>query len=119
MLALGACLGGARDPAEQIAAGGVVYRARCVRCHEQEGGIGTALHPEVLFAYGTPQRLVDYVKLAMPYDSVGVLEEGEYWDVVAYLLDAAGLKLDRWFTPADQYFSLSLARLRIRARASL
>jgi len=26
------------------------------------------------------------------------------------LLDAAGLRLERWFTPADEYFSLSLAR---------
>ena len=31
---------------------------------------------------------------------------------IEYLLDGAGLKLDRWFTPADEYFSLSLARLR-------
>ena len=31
---------------------------------------------------------------------------------IEYLLDGAGLKLDRWFTPADEYFSLSLARRR-------
>ena len=55
-------------------------------------GIGPALHPEVLCAYGTPRRLVDYVKLAMPYDSLGSLDEAEYWDVVAYLLDEAGLR---------------------------
>lgn len=92
VLALGACAGGARDPAEQIVAGAEVYRARCVRCHEREGGIGPALSPQVLFAYGTPQRLVDYVTLAMPYDSAGTLHEEEYWDVVAYLLDGAGLR---------------------------
>ena len=93
LLALGGCAGGARDPAEQIAAGGAVYQAHCVRCHEQAGGIGPALHPEVLFAYGSPQHLVDYIKLAMPYDSVGSLNEDEYWDVVAHLLDRTSLRI--------------------------
>ncbi len=31
---------------------------------------------------------------------------------IEHLLDAAGLRLERWFTPANGYFSLSLARRR-------
>ncbi len=76
---------------EQVQRGGETYRARCASCHEEDGGTGPRLTGAVLGAYGSPQRLFDYTRLAMPYDAPGALSPGEYWDVVAFMASSRRL----------------------------
>lgn len=39
-------------------------------------------------SYGDTDRLYDYVSRTMPFDDAGSLSEEQYWEVIAYLLDA-------------------------------
>lgn len=87
--------GAASDPAEQIAAGGDVYRDACASCHgpEGEGGTGPVVigGSRRIASYETTTRLYDYVSRTMPFDEPGTLDEDEYWNVIAFLLDRNGL----------------------------
>lgn len=49
-------------------------------------------------SYETTERLYDYVSRTMPFDAPGSLDEQQYWDAVAYLLDENEL------LPADTVF---------------
>jgi len=82
----------ARQP-DQVAAGAAVYAAWCASCHgsELEGGRGSALDPATLASYRSADRLVRFVRISMPQDDPGGLSEQEYYDVVAFLLDANGM----------------------------
>ena len=42
-------------------------------------------------SYGDTDRLYDYVSRTMPFDDAGSLSEQQYWDSIAYLLDANDL----------------------------
>ena len=70
--------------------GAAVWGAHCQACHAQ-GGIGTRLTRTGLASYRSPERLVDYTRLAMPYGMGGVLTDDEYRAVVAYMLHEHGL----------------------------
>ena len=39
-------------------------------------------------SYESTTRLYDYISRTMPFDNPGTLSEQEYWDVIAFLLDA-------------------------------
>jgi mono/diheme cytochrome c family protein len=90
----------ARQP-DQVAAGAAVYDAWCASCHgtELEGGRGSALDAATLATNRSADRLVRFVRISMPQDDPGVLSEQEYYDVVAFLLDANGMNPDG--TPLD------------------
>ncbi|HEX2711093.1 MAG TPA: cytochrome c, partial [Candidatus Acidoferrales bacterium] len=79
----------------QVAIGKAVFLAKCARCHGQkgEGYIGrTLVAPyDPLAGYRTADSLFTYVSKAMPFDNPGSLKEQEYWDVIAFLLDANGV----------------------------
>lgn len=85
--ALCAC-GGADTPAAQLARGADAYAAHCRSCHEVAGGIGVALTDAVIASYGTADRLLVYLRVAMPYGAPGSLAAGTYRDIVAYLASA-------------------------------
>ena len=77
---------------EQTDRGGMVFANVCAKCHGQQGQgdqaprlIGT---PNGLAEYKTVQGLFDYVSSQMPNDTPGSLKSEEYWDVLAYILDA-------------------------------
>ena len=78
------------SPGEQNALGAAVWEAHCQACHA-EGGIGTRLTRPVLASRRSPELLVDYTRLAMPYGMGGTLTDDEYRAVVAYLLHEHGL----------------------------
>jgi mono/diheme cytochrome c family protein len=82
----------AQSQDEQVAAGRDVYAAECARCHGEqgEGGTGPVLigGSRRIASYGDTERLYDYVSRTMPFDDAGSLSEEEYWDSIAYLLDA-------------------------------
>ena len=77
---------------DQTDRGRTVYANACAKCHGQQGQgdqgprlIGTVTGlPE----YKTAQGLFDYVSSQMPNDTPGSLKAEEYWDVLAYILDA-------------------------------
>jgi mono/diheme cytochrome c family protein len=82
----------AQPQEEQVAAGRDVYRAECAKCHGEqgEGGTGPVLigGSRRIASYGDTDRLYDYVSRTMPFDDAGSLSEEQYWDSIAYLLDA-------------------------------
>ncbi len=93
LVTLSAALAGCgREPSphEQNAQGVAVWETYCQACHTQ-GAIGTRLTLSGLASYGSPARLVDYTRLAMPYGMGGALTDDEYRAVVAYLLHEHGL----------------------------
>lgn len=81
-----------RSQVEQVAAGRDVYVAECAKCHGEqgEGGTGPVLigGSRRIASYENTTRLYDYVSRTMPFDNAGSLSEEEYWDSIAYLLDA-------------------------------
>lgn len=81
------------SPGEQNALGAAVWEAQCRACHAQ-GGIGARLSRTGLASYRSTERLVDYIRLAMPYGMGGALTDDEYRAVVAYLLHEHGLLPD-------------------------
>ena len=85
----------AQSQDEQVAAGRDVYVAECASCHgdEGEGGTGPVLigGSRRIASYGDTDRLYDYVSRFMPFDDAGSLSEEQYWDSIAYLLDANDL----------------------------
>jgi cytochrome c len=82
----------AQSQDEQVAAGRDLYVAECAKCHgdQGEGGTGPLLigSSRRIASYGDTDRLYDYVSRTMPFDDAGSLSEEEYWDSIAYLLDA-------------------------------
>jgi mono/diheme cytochrome c family protein len=70
----------------QAARGAELYRASCGNCHEQGSLVGQG------FAESWNGRrtydLYALVRSTMPLDKPGGLKDGEYLDVIAYLLEA-------------------------------
>jgi mono/diheme cytochrome c family protein len=72
-----------------------VYAAECAQCHGENGEGGTG--PLVIggnkriASYESTERLYDYVSRTMPFDEPGTLTPEQYWNVIAYLLDANDL----------------------------
>lgn len=79
----------------QVERGRAIFAARCAKCHgaEGQGGEGPRLigPAPVLAGYPTAQHLFEFVRSDMPADAPGTLSEAEYWDVLAFVLDANGL----------------------------
>jgi thiosulfate dehydrogenase len=75
------------------ARGGVVFAARCARCHGASGqGIppATPLWGARSFAIGASLSWIDraasFIRYNMPFDSAGVLSDQQAYDVAAYIL---------------------------------
>jgi cytochrome c len=98
----------------QAHAGAVVYASICVTCHGEqfEGKDGPPLAGpgNALGDYRTVRRLFDYVASYMPDDDPGSLSEREYYDVVAFVLQANGLNPNGITLSASTLDDLSLNR---------
>ncbi|MCL6554013.1 MAG: c-type cytochrome [Firmicutes bacterium] len=78
---------------EQVVRGREIFALQCSRCHGDQGqgtedgprlvGPGNGLH-----GYQTAQKLFEFVRSEMPATAPGSLQAQEYWDVLAFLLDA-------------------------------
>jgi mono/diheme cytochrome c family protein len=110
---LGTTLAFTRD---QVAAGARTYKRQCARCHGVDGAgkddqyqglrapelIGTSALPcrprpfQKIRKdnFRTPKDIYDYVSATMPADQPAILDAEEYWDVIAYLLNANGRETD-------------------------
>lgn len=82
---------------EQVHAGSFVWEAHCARCHDFDrlrpgfSRYGGDIRERELAWHGTTELLAHYVINYMPFDKPNTLTEAEYDEVLAYLLDRAGL----------------------------
>ena len=84
--------GGSGGGSETSAIDGAwAYTARCSYCHDVPNGIGAALTPGVLAAYGTVGRLDSYLRVAMPHEAPGSLPAAEYEAILLYLVESREL----------------------------
>ncbi len=95
-LAPGACGGSGSGGSDETqgapaADGAQAYTVRCSYCHDVPNGIGAALTPGVLAAYGTVGRLDSYLRVAMPHESPGSLPSAEYEAILRYLIESRKL----------------------------
>lgn len=96
---------GLLDGSGTVAAGRVVFAARCSKCHGEkgEGAVGPALvGGQGTLATAKPLKTVgsfwpysttawDYINRAMPFDQPGLLKPPEVYAVVAYVLNLNGI----------------------------
>lgn len=99
---------------DQLASGKGVFLARCAQCHGDlgQGGTGRVLVApwNPLAGYRTADKLFAYVSRAMPYDNPGALKEQDYWDVIAFLLDANGTLPRKGHVGSDNASSIKTTR---------
>jgi mono/diheme cytochrome c family protein len=73
----------------QAARGAKLFESHCVMCHREPGGTAPVLAGERFtksFSDATLQTVFTTVKTTMPRSAPGSLSDGEYVDLVAYLL---------------------------------
>lgn len=77
---------------EQTDRGRAVFARVCAKCHGEQGQGDQAPRligaPNGLAEYKTVQGLFDYVSTQMPNDAPGSLKAEDYWDALAFILDA-------------------------------
>lgn len=80
---------------EQTERGKSTFQTTCSKCHGEQGqgGDGPRLigSPNGLSSYQTAKGLYDFASTQMPFDDAGSLKAEQYWDVLAFILDANGL----------------------------
>ncbi len=102
---------GGDELAQQVDSGAAVYDSVCSYCHGAagEGGEGPALiGPRAIRSFRTAGRLYTYVRLSMPNDNPGSLSDQEYYDVIAFLLDANELNPEGAMVDADSVDDITL-----------
>ena len=78
---------------EQVERGKILFQTHCASCHGPQGE-GTTEAPRIiadphpLKGHKTAQALFDFVSKEMPASTPGSLKAEEYWDVLAFILDA-------------------------------
>jgi hypothetical protein len=94
--------------ADQVASGTDAFARECARCHgdQAEGGIGSALDQPTLATYRSVTGLSRFVRLSMPDDAPGSLDDQTYFDAIAFILDLNGMNPDG--VPIDSSTDLSL-----------
>lgn len=93
------CGGSDAPPAAEPIDGEQAYTVRCGFCHDVPDGVGAPLTARVLAGYGTVGALDRYLRVAMPHEAPGSLEDSEYEAILDYLLDSRQLVPDG---PGDQ-----------------
>jgi mono/diheme cytochrome c family protein len=77
---------------DQTERGKGTFQSICSKCHgdQGQGDKGPRLigSPNGLSGYQTARGLFDFASTQMPFDNPGTLKEQEYWDVLAFVLDA-------------------------------
>ncbi len=96
-----AAAAGSAPPATLIAAteqterGKALFGMICAKCHGQQGQGGDCPRvigsPNGLSGYGTAKGLFEFVSTQMPFDDPGSLKAEQYWDALAFILDANNL----------------------------
>jgi cytochrome c len=102
---------GGGGPADQIAAGKKLYTDKCASCHGADGK-GDKSDPPVVGTGALPvapppkaklrkgpfnnvQDVAAFVKKSMPMDNPGTLKDEDVYAILAFNLDANGIKVDK------------------------
>jgi polar amino acid transport system substrate-binding protein len=124
--------------AEQVDRGREVFRLQCARCHGPDGqGItniyrGMTAPPLIApsafplnprpyqkmrhFQFRTVRDIYEFASAVMPADQPASLSEDDYWDAIAYLLNANGVAVNGQLLNEDAAADMSLAQLQARAK---
>jgi len=124
--------------AEQVDKGQEIFRLQCARCHGPSGqGISNIyrnmtappligpgafpLNPRPYqkmrhFQFRTVRDIYEFASAVMPADQPASLDAEDYWDVIAYLLNANGERVNGQMLNEDAAADLSLAGMQERAR---
>jgi cytochrome c len=133
-----ACTVAGAFTAEQVDKGREVFRLQCARCHGPDGqGIiniyrGMTAPPLIgptsfpldprpyqkmrHFQFRTVRDVYEFASAVMPADQPASLSEEEYWDAIAYLLNANGTAVNGQMLNEDAAAGLSLAQFQSRAK---
>jgi mono/diheme cytochrome c family protein len=124
--------------AEQVDKGQEVFRLQCARCHAPNGqGISNIYRdmtaPPLIgpgafpldprpyqkmrhFQFRTVRDIYEFASAVMPADQPASLSAEDYWDVIAYLLNADGDAVNGQMLNDDAAAGMSLAKMQERAR---
>ncbi len=124
--------------AEQVEKGRDLFRLNCARCHGPDGqGIrdiyrgmtapalispgAFPLDPRPYqrmrhFQFRTARDVYEFSSAVMPADQPASLSAEDYWDVIAYLLNANGMHVNGQMLTENAAEDISLAQLQARAR---
>ncbi len=91
---VGSCSQDGEAPETPPVDGQQAYTVRCSYCHDVPNGIGAAITPRVLAAYGTVGRLDRYLRTAMPHETPGSLADAEYDAILRYMIESRDLVPD-------------------------
>ena len=96
LFALAGCGTPAAEPptpelTQQVGYGAGLYRYGCARCHAHGRSSVQLTAAELTANFATADQLYQLVRRSMPLDEPRTLPDGDYWAIVAYLLDDAGL----------------------------
>jgi cytochrome c len=124
--------------AEQVDKGGEVFRLQCARCHGPEGQGITNIYrgmtaPPLIgptafpldprpyqkmrhFQFRTVRDIYEFASAVMPADQPASLSAEDYWDVIAYMLNANGMAVNGQMLNEDAAADMSLTKLQERAK---
>jgi polar amino acid transport system substrate-binding protein len=124
--------------AEQVDKGREVFRLQCARCHGPDGqGISNIyrgmtapplIGPTALplnprsyqkmrhFQFRTVRDVYEFASAVMPADQPASLSAEDYWDAIAYLLNANGMAVNGQLLNENVAADMALAPLQERAR---
>ncbi len=122
--------------AEQVDKGREIFRLQCARCHGPAGQGITDIYrgmtaPPLIgptafpveprpyqkmrhFEFHTVQDIYEFASAVMPADQPASLNAEDYWDVVSFLLDANGMKVNG--QPLDQKVAAGTSLAQLQAR---
>lgn len=89
--ATAACSPAADLPETPAVDGEWAYTVRCSYCHDVPNGIGAELDAVNLASYSTVGELDRYLRVAMPHEAPGTLEDAEYDAILRYMIQSRGL----------------------------
>lgn len=123
--------------AEQVDKGREVFRLQCARCHGPSGqgitniyramtappliGLGAfPLDPRPYqkmrhFQFRTVRDIYEFASAVMPADQPASLSDADYWDAIAFLLNANGMPVNGRLLNEDEAAGISLTPLQQRA----
>lgn len=89
--AAAACSPAADAPEVPAVDGEWAYTVRCSYCHDVPNGMGAELDAVTLASYTTVGRLDRYLRVAMPHEAPGSLEDAEYDAILRYMVESRQL----------------------------
>jgi cytochrome c len=136
IMVLGACGLAQAFTAEQVDKGREIFRLQCARCHGPAGQGITDIYrgmtaPPLIgptafpvqprpyqkmrhFEFHTVQDIYEFASAVMPADQPASLNAEDYWDVMSFLLDSNGMKVNG--QPLDQKGAAGTSLAQLQAR---